>query len=100
MDNAKPTATYLLEMLRRKYKGKYGHEWLELGGTVDLTFACVGGVDALHNTLDWVRGNESRQGIVVTSDFAKYELASSGEYTQGRGAIAMLVKHNPRLLTL
>ncbi|MEZ4982085.1 MAG: hydroxymethylglutaryl-CoA synthase [Saprospiraceae bacterium] len=100
LDNAKPTATYLLEMLRRKYKGKYGHECFRNCDVVDLTFACVGGVDALHNTLDWVRGNETRQGIVVTSDFAKYELASSGEYTQGAGAIAMLVKHNPRLLTL
>ena len=58
------------------------------------------GVDALHNTLDWVRGDEDRVGIVVTSDFAKYDLASTGEYTQGAGAIALLVKHHPRLLII
>lgn len=98
LDGAKPTATYVLEMLRRKYKDTYGVDCLQHCDVVDLTFACVGGVDALHNTLDWVRGDKERIGIVVTADFAKYELASTGEYTQGAGAIAMLIKHNPRLL--
>jgi len=98
LDGAKPTATYMLEMLRKKYRALHGIDCLLNCDVVDLTFACVGGVDALHNSLDWVRGDEDRIGIVVTSDFAKYELASTGEYTQGAGAVAMLVKHNPRLL--
>jgi len=100
LDGAKPTATYVLEMLRRKYRTNYGTACLQNCDVVDLTFACVGGVDALQNTLDWVKGNTDRIGIVVCSDFAKYELASTGEYTQGAGAIAMLVKHNPRLLAI
>lgn len=100
LDGAKPTATYLLEMLRQKYRSVYGEECFRNCDVVDLTFACIGGVDALQNTLDWVRGDENRQGIVVCSDFAKYELASTGEYTQGAGAVAMLVKHNPRLLSI
>ena len=33
------------------------------------------------------------------SDIAKYDIGSSGEYTQGAGAVAMLIKENPRLLT-
>lgn len=98
LDGSKPTATYVLEMLRRKYRGQYGKQCLLNCDVVDLTFACIGGVDALQNTLDWVKGDTSRIGIVVCSDFAKYELDSTGEYTQGAGAIAMLVKHNPRLL--
>ena len=100
LDGAKPTATYVLEMLRRKYRSKYGVHCLLHCDVVDLTFACVGGVDALQNTLDWVSNDATRVGIVVCSDFAKYELNSSGEYTQGAGAIAMLVKHNPRLIAL
>jgi hydroxymethylglutaryl-CoA synthase len=100
LDGAKPTATYMLEMLRRKYRDTYGTDCLLNCDVVDLTFACVGGVDALQNTLDWVRNDEDRIGIVVCSDFAKYELASTGEYTQGAGAIAMLVKHNPRLIEI
>jgi len=98
LDGAKPTATYVLEMLRRKYRDTFGTECFLHCDVVDLTFACVGGVDALQNTLDWVRNDPDRIGIVVCSDFAKYELASTGEYTQGAGAIAMLVKHQPRLL--
>lgn len=100
LDGAKPTATYLLEMLRRKYRSTYGIDCFQNCDVVDLTFACVGGVDALHNTLDWVRGDSNRKGIVVTSDFAKYELESGGEYTQGAGAVAMLIKHDPRLISI
>ena len=100
LDGAKPTATYVLDMLQAKYKGAYGPDCFRHCDVVDLTFACVGGVDALHNTLDWVRNGEDRMGIVVCSDFAKYELASTGEYTQGAGAVALLVKHHPRLLLM
>ncbi|MGD1847980.1 MAG: hydroxymethylglutaryl-CoA synthase family protein [Salibacteraceae bacterium] len=100
LDGAKPTATYVLEMLRRKYKQKHGVHCLRNCDVVDLTFACIGAVDALHNTLDWVRGGKNRKAIVVASDFAKYELNSGGEYTQGAGAIAMLVKQNPRLIAI
>jgi hydroxymethylglutaryl-CoA synthase len=32
------------------------------------------------------------------SDIAKYDIGSAGEYTQGAGAVAMLVRKNPRLL--
>ncbi|MEM9992054.1 MAG: hydroxymethylglutaryl-CoA synthase, partial [Bacteroidota bacterium] len=100
LDGAKPTATYVLNMLHQKYAPLYGLACFQNCDVVDLTFACIGGIDALHNTLDWVRGDEERMGIVVTSDFAKYELASTGEYTQGAGSVAMLVKHQPRLLTI
>lgn len=100
LDGAKPTATYVLDMLRQKYAPVFGDDCFQNCDVVDLTFACVGGVDALQNTLDWVRNDEERIGIVVTSDFAKYELASTGEYTQGAGAVAMLVKHEPRLLLI
>ena len=32
------------------------------------------------------------------SDIAKYDMGSSGEYTQGAGAVAMLLNDKPRLL--
>ncbi|MEM9051275.1 MAG: hydroxymethylglutaryl-CoA synthase [Bacteroidota bacterium] len=100
LDGAKPTATYVLEMLRQKYADTYGEDCFRNCDVVDLVFACVGAIDALHNTLDWVRGRENRKAIVVASDYAKYELASGGEYTQGAGAVAMLVKQNPRLIVI
>jgi len=102
LDGSKPTATYILDMLTQRYQKQYGEDCFRNCDVVDMTFACIGAVDALHNTLDWVaRGNgDDRYGIVVFSDNAKYDLGSSGEYTQGAGGGALLIRQNPRLLTI
>lgn len=100
LDGAKPTATYVLEMLQDHFELEYGTNCFLHCDVVDMTFACIGAVDALENTLDWVRANPERAGIVVASDRAIYELGSGGEYTQGAGAIALLVKAQPRLLAI
>ncbi len=95
LDDAKPTATYAAEMVEEKLGGSFRH-----CDVVEMTFACIGGVDALQICLDWVGAEEGRKAIVVASDFAKYELESTGEYTQGAGAVAMLVQWQPRLLVI
>lgn len=102
VDGAKPLATYVLEMLNTRYNTQKGtnKQFFTNCDAIDMTFACIGAVDALQNTLDWVRGGENRVGIVVATDYAKYEKFSGGEYTQGAGAVAMLVKQNPRLLVI
>lgn len=100
LDGAKPTATYVLAMLRDHFADAYGPNCFLHCDVVDLTFACIGGVDALQNSLEWAAAKEGRIGIVVASDEAKYEMNSQGEYTQGAGAVAMLVKQNPRLLAI
>lgn len=100
LDGAKPTATYVLEMLQDQLAELYGPNCLLHCDVIDMTFACIGAVDALQNTLDWVANDSRRIGIVVASDDAKYELGSTGEYTQGAGAIAALIKQNPRLIVL
>jgi len=103
LDGAKPTATYILSMLQRRYAGRYGADCFQHCDVVDMTFACIGAVDAMHNTLDWVaRGGpeQDRVGVVVFADNAKYELGSSGEYTQGAGGGAVLLRHRPRLLAI
>ena len=98
LDGAKPTATYVVEMLTDHYSDAYGPNCFLHCDVVDLTFACIGAVDALQNTLEWVAAREDRIGVVVASDEAKYEMNSPGEYTQGAGAVAMLVRRDPRLL--
>lgn len=100
LDGAKPTATYVLDMLQDHFADSYGPNCLLHCDVVDLTFACIGGVDALQNCLEWSAAREGRVGIVVASDTAKYEMGSTGEYTQGAGAVAMLVKRSPRLLSI
>lgn len=100
LDGAKPTATYAVGMVEQQLADRYGPDCFRHCDVVDLTFACIGAVDALQNTLDWVAADHRRIGIVVASDIAKYELHSTGEYTQGAGAVAMLVRWQPRLLVV
>lgn len=103
LDGAKPTATYIVEMLTQRYASRFGEDCFQNCDVVDMTFACIGAVDALHTTLDWCARSspeDERMGIVVYSDNAKYELGSPGEYTQGAGGGALLIRRNPRLLTI
>lgn len=94
LDSSKPIASYITALLEQHY----GAGTFRKCDTLDMTFACIGAVDALQTTLDFIRLNPTKKAIVVATDNAKYDLNSSGEYTQGAGAIAMLVTANPRLL--
>uniref|UniRef100_UPI0025B83ADE hydroxymethylglutaryl-CoA synthase family protein n=1 Tax=Chryseobacterium sp. TaxID=1871047 RepID=UPI0025B83ADE len=100
LDAAKPTATYAMQMVEKILEKEFGERCFRNCDVVDMTFACVGAVDALHNSLDFVRVNPDKKAIVISSDYAKYELASSGEYTQGGGAVALLVSSKPDLLEI
>ena len=103
LDGAKPTATYIVDMLTQRYSERYGEDCFRNCDVVDMTFACIGAVDAMHTTLDWVaRSNDDdeRLGVVIFSDNAKYALESAGEYTQGAGGGALLIRRNPRLLEI
>lgn len=100
VDAAKPTASYAVQMVEKVLEEEFGTRCFRNCDVLDMTFACVGGVDALHNALDFVRVNPDKKAVVIASDYAKYELASSGEYTQGGGAVALLVSSKPDLLEI
>ena len=91
-----------MDMLEQRYSEKFGDNSFRNCDVVDMTFACIGAVDAMHNTLDWVaRGSGKEQDRNSGfADNAKYDLGSSGEYTQGAGGGAILIRHNPRLLAI
>ena len=94
VDSSKPVASYITTLLEQQFgEGTFNH-----CDTLDMTFACIGAVDALQTTLDFIRLNPTKKAIVVATDNAKYDLNSTGEYTQGAGAIAMLITANPRVL--
>jgi hydroxymethylglutaryl-CoA synthase len=78
----------------------YGDDSFGHCGGIECKFACVSGSYALYDNSNWIRAGEAegKSAIVVVSDIAKYDLGSSGEYTQGAGAVAMLVNDNPRVL--
>ena len=94
IDSSKPIASYLVGLIEQKF----GENTLSECDVVDFTFACIGGVDAMQNCIDYVRLNPSKKAIVVTTDIAKYDLNSTGEYTQGAGAVAFLITENPRII--
>lgn len=100
IDGSKPTATYAVEIVENELANIYGERSFKHCDVLDMTFACVGAVDALHNSLDWVKHNPKRKAIVIASDLSKYNINSSGEYTQGAGAVAVLVCHNPSVIEI
>lgn len=95
VDSSKPVGSYVLSNL----ESVLGEGSFRNCDTVDLTFACIGAVDALQNCLDYIRLNPTKKAIVIASDNAKYDLNSTGEYTQGAGAVAMLITANPNILS-
>jgi hydroxymethylglutaryl-CoA synthase len=67
----------------------------------EFKHACLGGVYALKSALRYVTcDGYNRLAIVVSADVAEYERGSSGEQTQGAGAVAMLVERSPKMLVI
>lgn len=95
VDSSKPIASYVSALLEQQL----GEGTLRYCDTLDMTFACIGAVDALQTTLDFIRLNPTKKAIVVATDNAKYDLNSTGEYTQGAGAIVLLITANPKILS-
>lgn len=112
VDEAKAIGTYVIGMLERVY----GPGSFQECSTVEFKSACIATTHALENVAYWLKAEENendfsgagrgsgqsrgRVGIVVATDVARYELNSPGEYTQGAGSVALLVKRDPRLLAL
>ena len=101
IDGSKPIASYLLGILSQ-YFIQQGEEPNALRNVdvVDMTFACIGAVDAMHNSLAYLTIEPSKKAIVIAADIANYDLASSGEYTQGAGAAAVLLSVDPKLMSI
>jgi hydroxymethylglutaryl-CoA synthase len=67
----------------------------------EFKHACLGGIYGVKGALRYVAyDGATRQAIVVCADSAEYERGSSGEQTQGAGAVAMLIERTPRLLEI
>ena len=67
----------------------------------EFKHACLGGVYAMKAAARYLAlDGRGRTAIVVCSDIAEYQRATSGEPTQGAGAVAMLIEAEPKLLAL
>jgi hydroxymethylglutaryl-CoA synthase len=67
----------------------------------EFKHACLGGVYALKAAARYLAlDGRGRQAVVISSDVAEYARGTSGEPTQGAGAVAMLVTEAPTMLDL
>lgn len=67
----------------------------------ELKHACLGGIYAMKQGLRYLALEEQdRCAIVISADIAEYARGSSGEPTQGAGAVAMLLERDPSLLNV
>lgn len=87
IDNSKSGAVYLQRLLGINPYAR----------TIELKQACYAGTFALMQARDYVTLHPKEKVLVVASDIARYGLQTSGEVTQGGGAVAMLVSANPMI---
>ena len=67
----------------------------------EFKHACLGGVYGMKGALRHLAlDGAGSQAIVVCADIAEYARGSSGEPTQGAGAIAMLIEEEPKLVAV
>ncbi len=104
VDHSKPNAMFIVGAVERAL-GKEGET--RNYTPLDLKFACAGATAGLELMSEWIETgkNNGKAGVVIATDVSHYllgtkEKESIEEITQGAGAVAMLVKENPRLLAL
>lgn len=67
----------------------------------EFKHACLGGIYAIKNALRYLAlDGRDKLAIVVSGDVAKYKMGSSGEATQGSGAVAILLEAKAKLMSL
>lgn len=67
----------------------------------EFKHACLGGVYGMKAAARYLSADgRGRRAIVVSADIAEYERGSTGEQTQGAGAVAMLLDAEPALFEL
>lgn len=83
-----------------KASGLYVHELLGLPSrcrTIELKQACYSATAAIQLALPFLRENPDKKVLVIASDIARYGLGTTGESSQGCGAVALVLSANPRI---
>ncbi|MFW5887657.1 MAG: hydroxymethylglutaryl-CoA synthase family protein [Bacteriovoracia bacterium] len=97
VDHSKSISSSIIGMLGLHYQDQSNHI-----GAIEYKFACVSSTYALEAGLSLLESPRYNYPylIVVCTDVAKYRLEENAEYTQGAGAVALLLSKNPRLLSI
>ena len=90
IDESKSTASFIHQLLDIQPFAK----------SIEVKQACYGATAGLMTALDFVTLNPEKKALVIGSDISRYGLQTSGEVTQGAGAVAMVISHSPRILEI
>src|SRR5690625_3734827 len=86
-----------------KSAGIYVHHLLNLkksARVIELKQACYGATAAVQLAKGHIALNPESKVLILASDIARYGLKTSGEVTQGAGAVAILMSKDPRIMRL
>lgn len=90
IDHSKSAAVYVHHLL-----GLNPH-----ARAIEVKQACYGATAAIQMAKGHIALNPSSKVLVLGSDIARYGLNTSGEATQGAGAVALVISAEPRIMEL
>ncbi|MGR3741460.1 hydroxymethylglutaryl-CoA synthase [Companilactobacillus sp. DQM5] len=90
VDESKASALYVRDLLKLPKSVR----------AFEIKEACYGATAGLQMAYNFIAQHPNKSALIISSDIARYGLNTPGEVTQGAGAVAMLVKANPAILTL
>lgn len=90
IDYSKSAATHLISILGLRNDVR----------ALEMKQACYATTAALYFAKGHILQHPESKVLVIASDIAKYGLNSSGEPTQGAGAVSMIVSRDPNIMVL
>lgn len=89
IDNSKAASMYLQSLLGISGSAR----------AFEIKQACYGATAGLQMGINYLTLHPKRKVLVVGADIARYGLNTSGEVTQGGGAVVMLLSNNPKIIS-
>lgn len=90
IDHSKSAAVYVHHLLGLNPNAR----------SIEVKQACYGATAAIQMAKGHIALNPESKVLVFGSDIARYGLNTSGEATQGAGAVAMVISANPKILVM
>jgi len=90
VDNSKAAAIYVHRLLGLKPNVR----------SIEVKEACFGATAGIQMAKGHIALNPESKVLVLGSDISRYGINTSGEVTQGAGAVAILISANPRIMTI
>lgn len=90
IDHSKSAAVYVHDLLGIQSNAR----------SIEVKQACYGATAGIQLAKGHIALNPESRVLVLGSDISRYGLNTSGEVTQGAGAVAMVISANPRILSL